>query len=690
MAKLFDLKLTSFVLVALMGMVPLHARGESADSIPTVDLDEFVVEASNIVTNNRGYRIRSIDSKLKKGKSIQEILPYLPNLSVREDAIQINGITANEIKIDGRTVYSLSELRDLSADMIESVVVNYASGAGKITDNVGGTIEIRLKEAPPKGYYGNIQGGYTKPFDANSNIGNVSGNISMRSGKVNLFEGISTGLSDITDTYSSVLYSVAESPTGVVDYDGTTRYKTKSLNNNLGLGYNISKSHLVSLNNQTYLRRRDTEDTPDSRMENSLFSKNNIFSNVLSVNYDGKLNEATDRLLFTMDWLYHHEKEEQLLKNSLDEPYSADRKNKSNFLKGSFGYTHVFPSNHLLSAGISCNYFDIRTDNFSDRDVQTIRAFTPLVYTSMEGNWGTFGYYAGLNWQMNTVKMVSGGRITQNSVNPTVQLSFPIWRNNRNNLVIIYKHILDNIPYDALSDKQVWMDSYNYYVGNTALKAPTEHYASVGVSLFNNFLNLNGTYMRDVNTIFWQTFNDPDNVNVLYTKPVNISPVNIYALRAEVNYRPFDCWMIKGIARVALNTENFKMNGITYDTPRLRQYYSIYSSLSLKNDWGGYLNAYIEPTYRYFDNIYRWVYQIDCSVYKTFLNNRLQLILNVTPLGRRRTLERRSDSHTVSMKYTGPVQTAGLRVVWYFSGGKKNIDIDIHQSSLDYQELKSN
>ena len=685
MAKLFDLKLIAFVLAALMGMVPLYARGESADSIPTIDLDEFVVEASNIVTNTRGYRIRSIDGKLKKGKSIQEILPYLPNLSLHDGALQINGIAANEIKIDGRKVYDLSELKDLSADIIESVEVNYTSGADKITNNVGGTIEIHLKEVPPKGYYGNIQAVFAKPFDANSNTENVSGNISMRSGQLNLFDGISTGLYDIKDTYHSVL----ESPTDVVDYDGASRYKTKSLNNNFGLGYNISKSHLVSLNNQTFVRRRDIEDTPDSRMENSLFSKNNIFSNVLSVNYDGKLNGAADRLHFTMDWLYHQEKEEQIVKNPLEDSYSGERKNRSNFLKGSFGYTHVFHSNHKLNGGISCNYFDIRTDHFSGRDVQTIRAFTPLVYASMEGNVGSFGYYAGLNWQMNTVKVVSGGRITQNSVNPTVQLSFPIWRNNRNNLVIIYKHILDNIPYDALSDKKVWVDSYNYYIGNSALKAPTEHYASVGVSLLDNLINLNGSYMRDENTIFWQTFNDPENVNVLYTKPVNVSPVNIYAVRAEVNYRPFDCWMIKGIARVAFNTENFKMNGITYDTTRLRQFYSIYSSLSLKNDWGGYVNAYVEPTFRDFANTYRWVYQVDCSIYKTFLNNRLQLILNVTPLGRRRTLERRLENQTVSMKYTGPVQTAGLRVVWYFSGGKKNIDIDIHQSSLDYQELKS-
>ncbi len=74
--------------------------------------------------------------------------------------------------------------------------------------------------------------------------------------------------------------------------------------------------------------------------------------------------------------------------------------------------------------------------------------------------------------------------------------------------------------------------------------------------------------------------------------------------------------------------------------------------------------------------------------YKTFLNNRLQLIAEFTPLGRRRRLDRYSAATSVSKTILTPVQRGSLQVVWYFSGGKRDVNVNMQQSTLQLREIK--
>ena len=201
-------------------------------------------------------------------------------------------------------------------------------------------------------------------------------------------------------------------------------------------------------------------------------------------------------------------------------------------------------------------------------------------------------------------------------------------------------------------------------------------------------MNLSASYSRDINTIYWQTFDDPQRPGVTFSRPVNIAPLDIWALSAELTRTFFGCWTVKGIARIGFNPENCSLGGVDYKGTRLRQYYSLSTSLNLQHGWGGSINAYIEPTYRYLDRTYHTVWQMDCSVYKTFLNNRLQLIAEFTPLGRRRRLDRYSAATSGSKTILTPVQRGSLQVVWYFSGGKRDVNVNMQQSTLQLREIK--
>lgn len=110
----------------------------------------------------------------------------------------------------------------------------------------------------------------------------------------------------------------------------------------------------------------------------------------------------------------------------------------------------------------------------------------------------------------------------------------------------------------------------------------------------------------------------------------------------------------------------------------------------MKKGWGADINFYIEPTFHYFDRTYHTVYQLNFNLYKTFLNNRLQIIASCTPINKRRILDRQSDNQTIRLEYTTPGLYGGIRIVWNFNGGKKDVKVNINPTSLDYQEINDN
>ena len=310
-----------------------------------------------------------------------------------------------------------------------------------------------------------------------------------------------------------------------------------------------------------------------------------------------------------------------------------------------------------------------------------------MPYASVQGSLGRIRYYGGLNWQMNVLKIKNEKTVRHSALNPTAQLTIP-FGDKGNQVTLLYKHTLSQVPYDAISDKQVWSDAYNYSVGNKQLKAPSSHVASVGLSLLQHRINLMAYVDQTRNNIEWQTTNDQELSGVFCTQPVNAHKTGFYMVGAELSNTFFKCWTVKLSGRLSLIKENSEIGGVYYNNKRFRQYYSFNTSLNLKHGWGGSLSAFVEPTYHLYDRTYHTVYQVDGTFYKTFLHDRLQLIANFTACGRRRTVDRRSENQLVRMKYTTPVPAIGLRVVWYFQGGRRPVSVNMQNKSIDYQEVK--
>lgn len=214
------------------------------DTIPTIELDELTVTGSYVVGNATGYHINVGKKGIVKGKNANELLNFLPNLTEEEGVLKINGLAAHEVIIDGRKVSDLSELRNIPAELIESVDVRYTAGADKVTNTAGGIISIKLKEIPVKGFYGSLKGNIDAAYRNGVDIGGMSGMINGRFGKFSIFEALWGSLLDLKEWHTDTEVN----PSGQVVRNLLDRIKSKQISNSMSLNYEINDKHNIGLN----------------------------------------------------------------------------------------------------------------------------------------------------------------------------------------------------------------------------------------------------------------------------------------------------------------------------------------------------------------------------------------------------------------------------------------------------------
>lgn len=678
------------VIVALGSGLDAAAQTEAADSTDAVELRDVVVSASSIVNTATGYRVTLAGQDIVTAKSATEVLKFLPNLSVEQGIIKINGLTASEITVNGRKIYDRSELERLSAEMIQSVEVKYTPSAKTITNSAGGTIAIKLKPLLKNGFYGNVYGGGGYARRQGLYNAYLGGSIYAKVGRLNVYESTYLSGMDFKEWSTQHIEDLA---TGTKESTENARENLRSggITNTLALNYDIHPSHTIGVSWRTNYNKAKSShiDTDDKSL--MMRSPNRSSSNVASINYTGILTEKGDALQINADWMNRHTTTHQLFFKSNGSDLSQH--GVSNLCEANADYSLPFGEKHSLNAGLTYRWTQVIQDEYlltntpTEQSTVKVTAQTPQPYASMQGSFGRLRYYAALNWQENSLKVGSEKTYRQNAVNPTLQLSLPFGANDKHRASISYSHTLDNVPYDAITETKIWTDPYSYSVGNRNLKASRDQNIFANLSLWNNSLGLSASFNHTSNDVNWLSFNDESNPMVTYTKPFNIGGSNFYSFRVQFMRRFFGVWTLNGFARLEISPENQTIAGTHYGKTRLRQYYSINNSLNF-NNWGAGLGYWIEPTFNSFDRTYHTVYQLDLRLYKIFLNKTLQVVLDIRPLEQRRRLDRRTSDRLISIRYTTPIETVKLQVAWFFSGGKKDIKVNVKKSSLEYTETR--
>ena len=151
--------------ITYVGYKPAY-RLCARDNVGTIQLqpDQFTlknvtIEGSRIHYDATGYTINVRSSDIAKGKQASDILAFLPGVSKEGDTYKINGLQVSEIYVDGVKLTSKDELKNIPADMIDKVKINYLAGVNQNAADAGGTIEITLHKPSESSYYGSLWGG---------------------------------------------------------------------------------------------------------------------------------------------------------------------------------------------------------------------------------------------------------------------------------------------------------------------------------------------------------------------------------------------------------------------------------------------------------------------------------------------------------------------------------------------------
>lgn len=669
-------------------------------------LEEVSVIASRTQHDANGYTVNLRSSEIAKGKQSSDALAFLPGVSNEDGNYKINGLPVSEIYVDGVKLTSSDELKNLPADMIDKVKVNYLAGSNQNAAMTGGTIEISLRQPPQGGYYGAVTGGATLYPSYGFSNENLGGIMYYRYKNLSIYDNLSLNFNQPKETAEQTIWDPATDLRTEINEE--TKYKGYTINNRLSLTQQINDRNSIGGSYYIATNRLNTTSTTLGNDANAIQSMIDDRSSYLDQEATLKYTSILSQRGTTLDIIgdYFNRQTDSKSNYSYSDNTSSISEDESslNMYKLSVDLTDPRSQKLVWKYGASIQYITsdytpmLGTTNNEDRFQTSLiptrtSGLTPLAYVSAMGQIWKIRYSAGVNFQLNKISyetLDDGAKSSdiQWGINPTVQLMMPLDKNGKHALMLNYKRTLDDIPYAAISSTIRWSDPYNYTVGNPDLKSPTADMVIAGASLFRNILNLTAVYAHSKNAIYWETLQSPTASDVFYTMPVNLSAENMYGVGAEINWSPVKPWTMKLSGRLEIHPEDITLGGIYYGDTRLRQYYAMYNTFSFNHGWGGMLNIMYEPTYKTYDRTYHAVYNIGGQIYKTMCKDKLQLTLTFNALGDRRKYDRYANGNKITYNYTTPVQNIGISLVWRFSGGKSVNVNAVENGSQSFKEVK--
>lgn len=664
----------------------------------TIKLDEVAVVASRTTNNAEGYTTSLRGSKLTKGKNAEETLKLLPNISFENETFKINGLPVGDIYLNGDKLRDVSELRTISGDMMDKVVVKYLEEGEQHESLSGGAIYIQLRRPSENGYYGSVQANCD--WQKSSGWGNesVSALINSRVKSLSIYDNFSLGeiknksvtLQNTHDDNGD--YSIEEK-----EQNHGTFFKNRlSLTQQFVSGSTVGASYFLSTNKSFPSNFAPLKEiNGDARV----VSQEGTIKSIVPIK------KIKGKWEIVADYYNRTSKLDKLYVENGSNAGVSEEKNNLNFWKFSSVLSHRIPRMSMMGKyGVSVQTINSKyTPRLSDMSESLTLTNSPYetqglsmeCYASFAGILGKMQYNLGLKGRMNKIEFTDMEQQLDNenrqwAITPTVQLMYSLGRKPQmHSLLFTYKRVLNDIPYSVISSVSTWLDPYNYVTGNPGLVAPSSDLIMLGVQLFRNKLMFNGMFARARNNIYWQTFKDENMENVFFTKPINLSGQNLCGVGGEWDETPTEWWHFKLLGRFELRPENIKLDERNFKDSHVKWYFSFANNFYFKKGWGGFLNADYEPKYHTYDRIYHDVYSVGGQVYKSMLNGKLQLALDFVALGQRRQLERQLSKEIVTRKDITSVQRLGITAVWNFSAGQK-VKVNVVDGIQQYHEIKDN
>lgn len=453
------------------------------------------------------------------------------------------------------------------------------------------------------------------------------------------------------------------------------------LSDRLNLSYEINPNHSLGVSGYIHTYRNSPYTNTfytDSDSTSQLYAPSRTDKYQGVFNYTWNINDKDGKLAVTADYLRTNNTVDQFL--TLEGGPEEDHGH-------TFQTTDMvrvrptlnYPAGKgMISAGADVQYVyfrDLSTTQMQPAGLHTVMTgWQPAVFAEYSGSVKNFSYEAGLRAQINWMDVTAESvhnRNLQWGILPMASLMYLINPQKGHTVALQYKRTMNDLPYSAISSFRQYSSPHSYVVGNPELVPETQD----EVMLMAGYIHLS-------NPIIYMTYVDPEQPDVSYNMPENGKYNSLAVFGVEGNLKPFKWWTVKPM--VSLLLQYAKTSRYTVSNQAMWKF-SLSNNFSFSPTFGGTLNAYYEPESRMLDALWKPVAQVNGSLYKTFLDDRLELRLDFTlwRYGRRTIIE--TPVYMQSVWNRTKETRAELTLTWNFSGGKK---VNVRRSADSIQDYK--
>lgn len=164
--------------------------------------------------------------------------------------------------------------------------------------------------------------------------------------------------------------------------------------------------------------------------------------------------------------------------------------------------------------------------------------------------------------------------------------------------------------------------------------------------------------------------------------PLNGSYESSLFFYLEGKVKPFRWWQTKPVVCLRLasaKTESYHVK----NQQSWRFYWN--NSFNFTKTFGGTLNFQYEPDSRYLDTEMKTIFAVSGSLYKTFLDDRLQCSADFTLYRKKRDIITETADYRVARWDNSKEPYLALSLTWYFRGGQK---VKVKQNANSIQDYR--
>lgn len=667
-------------------------------------LDEVEIKAERIQRKGNGFIVNMQNNPLAKGKSIMNTLDFLPGVNVAGGKISINGREGTLIYINGRLVRNQQELDVLNAENIKNVeIIPVANAEYKLNEAKGGIIHIETRKEPDGG--GIIT--FNNRFIVNSKgikTEAPSNTIQYRKGRWSIYNSISGGVGNYRpqDTEKTTRYENGNYTTGRYNTRTRTRLAWYDI---LDVQYAITPKQTIGIDlymyqgNDSLFRKSESiryageEKTHTTTMNSNGDRKNTKWN--ATANYRNNFKKGS---YFQVKGTYGYQNESSdrnygYMTDKTPHRETASDESDLKMIEIEPKLTYQFKNKGTLATGLTCVYAEDDNDIAYLSNVSGEWHTVPNSGENYKVSGGDYSAYfnysqpfgkrwwasAGARYQKDVFRLrAESWNIKKNyqGIYPTLMLSYLLQEKSNRVLNLSYRHSFSLPNYGYYSPARIVYSDNSYAVGNPDIDRELFHLVELAYH-HNARLNVTYSFQTRSNLIRVLTFKDSNDEMTTYTKPVNVGTDNLHKLLLDYSLPVGKSCYIRLNGQVNYEDADF-------EEEQFKQwFYSASAKVNLRFSptWGATLGGRYISKRRYADYKSGETYDIDLSMNKSFLKNKLLFNFEVNNLisstVHNTTIS--SDGFTSDSWNRYPKFEFVIRAAYRFNIGKKIKDIKINQ-----------